>query len=151
MPRPLAAIRRQTDLRRNKVDAVVSRLGLGYSHFGESVPVFRRFGGRFEPKGLCWRRVEKGGLEPAVGDRLSKIARSGSPIHIFRLCYFSAFYPLGNFARIHPGQTPARSPSPPDAARLSAFTQERSVSPRLGFGAFQLAEKIKNISSILDR
>jgi hypothetical protein len=41
----------------------VKRLGLAYKQFGESVPLFKRLGGRFLPKNSRFRRrVEKVGL-----------------------------------------------------------------------------------------
>jgi len=41
----------------------VKRLGLAYTPFGASVPLFKRLGSRFSPKNSSfWRRVEKVGL-----------------------------------------------------------------------------------------
>jgi hypothetical protein len=42
----------------------VKRLGLAYTPFGASVPLFKRLGSRFSPKNSSfWRRVEKVGLK----------------------------------------------------------------------------------------
>jgi hypothetical protein len=52
----------------------VKRLGLAYRYFGQSVPLFKRLGGRLIPKNSAfWRRVEKVGLVSISGAKGKKL------------------------------------------------------------------------------